>query len=73
MTKDEAARYCGCETEAAFDKWMEKGIVPRPIRGTRRWDRKLIDLFLDRVSEINTEDEVSGGGSALEQWLANQG
>jgi hypothetical protein len=40
MTKTDAAAYCGCGSLAAFDDWVRRGIVPGPIPGTRRWDRK---------------------------------
>jgi hypothetical protein len=36
MTKMDAAAYCGCESLAAFDDWVRRGIVPGPIPGTRR-------------------------------------
>jgi hypothetical protein len=67
MTKDEAAEYCGCETKGAFDTWIQKGIVPGPIPGTQRWDRKAIDVWLDRASEIETSVTPV---STLEQWKA---
>ncbi len=40
LTREQAALYCGCETVEAFDSWVRRGIVPGPIRGTHRWDRK---------------------------------
>jgi hypothetical protein len=72
MTKGEAAEYCGCESKSAFDTWVQKGIVPGPIPGTQRWDRKAVDLWLDRASNIVAETKVSGSSSVLEQWLAQQ-
>jgi hypothetical protein len=54
LTKQEAAAYCGCRTLAAFDQWRAKGIVPPPIPGTNRWDRKALDAALDRASGIVT-------------------
>lgn len=48
LSRDDAARYCGCETTRAFDEWVKKGIVPRPIPGTTKWDRLAIDDALDR-------------------------
>ncbi len=50
LTRDQAAAYCGCETTDAFDGWVRRGIVPGPMAGTRRWDRKAIDRALDRLS-----------------------
>jgi hypothetical protein len=54
MTKAEAANYCGCESVSAFDDWIRRGIVPGPIPGTHRWDRKAIDASLDRASGLAT-------------------
>jgi hypothetical protein len=48
LSREDAAQYCGCETVRAFDEWVRKGIVPRPIPGTTKWDRKAIDDALDR-------------------------
>jgi hypothetical protein len=67
MTKEEAAEYCGCETKGAFDSWIQKGIVPGPIPGTQRWDRKAIDLWLDRASDIKSPAEPV---SAWDEWKA---
>ena len=69
LTKEEAADYCGCRSEDAFDTWMKKGIVPGPIPGTQRWDRKAIDLWLDRASGIQSEVRAR---SALEEWKASR-
>jgi hypothetical protein len=67
LTKLEAAKYCGCETLAAFDQWRHKGIVPGPIPGTTRWDRKALDAALDRASGL-----VAGSGdlSPYQRWKA---
>lgn len=48
LSREEAATYCGCETVRAFDEWVRKRIVPRPIPGTKKWDRLAIDDALDR-------------------------
>lgn len=51
MTGAEAAAYLGI-TSATFTKWVADGRAPKPLPGTRRWDRKAIDLALDKVSGI---------------------
>jgi excisionase family DNA binding protein len=51
MTGAEAAAYLGI-TSATFAKWVANGRAPKPLPGTRRWDRKAIDLALDKVSGI---------------------
>jgi len=69
LKKEDAAAYCGCETLSAFEDWMKKGIVPGPIPGTQRWDRKAIDIWLDRASGIQSETAAS---DPLGEWLASQ-
>lgn len=69
LTKQEAAAYCGCLTEGTFDDWIQKGIVPGPIPGTTRWDRKAIDVWLDRASGIQSETSAR---NPLEEWRASQ-
>ncbi|MHC2462082.1 hypothetical protein ACVIHD_001094 [Bradyrhizobium embrapense] len=68
LSKNEAAEYCGCETLAAFDQWRAKGIVPGPIPGTTRWDRKALDAALDRASGLVTSSEAEL--SPYQRWKA---
>ena len=49
LTRQQAAAYCGV-TPDTFDDYRQRAIVPDPIAGTNRWDRKLIDLWLDKAS-----------------------
>ena len=49
LSRAAAAHYCGV-SKSGFDEWVRRGIVPGP--GTQRWDRKAIDLALDRASGI---------------------
>lgn len=67
LSKEEAATYAGCKTLAAFDDWVVRGIIPGPIPGTHRWDRKAIDSYLDRASGLKTTM-----GTALEDWKAKR-
>ncbi|GAB6995256.1 hypothetical protein JCM18382A_72970 [Bradyrhizobium sp. 17-4] len=69
LTKEHAAAYCGCSTDA-FDTWVKRGIVPGAIPGTQRWDRKAIDWYLDRASGLPTEKTVSG--DPLADWQASR-
>ena len=64
LTRDEAAAYCGLNPEG-FDQWVKRGIVPGPIPGTQRWDRKAIDLALDRASGLESTQPQEG---PFEQW-----
>jgi hypothetical protein len=56
MSGADAAAYCGV-TAATFARWISDGRVPKPLPGTRRWDRKAIDLALDRLSGISPAAE----------------
>ena len=40
LSRDQAAAYCGCDSLSTFADWIRKGIIPGPIPGTRRWDRR---------------------------------
>lgn len=51
LSGPDAAAYLGI-TPATFSKWVADGTAPRPVLGTRRWDRKAIDLALDKASGI---------------------
>ena len=69
MTGAEAAAYLGL-APASFTKWVADGRAPRPLPGTRRWDRKAIDFALDKISGIpsasaSNEDQVE----EERQWL----
>ncbi|NEU94833.1 hypothetical protein FNJ47_03080 [Bradyrhizobium sp. UFLA 03-164] len=68
LSKQEAANYCGCNTLAAFDQWRAKGIVPGPIPGTTRWDRKALDAALDRASGLVTASAPEL--NSYERWRA---
>lgn len=63
LTVEQAAEYCGCETVDAFNTWVRRGIVPPAIPGTHRWDRKAIDIALDRRSGLTNDP-----ASSFEEW-----
>lgn len=67
MSGPDAAAYLGV-TPAAFSKWVAQGIIPKPLPGTRRWDRKAIDLALDKASDIVAPSVVPDEENALENW-----
>jgi hypothetical protein len=69
MTKKNAAAYCGCGSLAAFDDWVRRGILPGPIPGTHRWDRKAIDIKLDLASGLQSS---TAPATALEEWRAKK-
>lgn len=49
MSGPDAAAYLGL-TPATFAKWVAEGRIPKPLPGTRRWDRRAIDIALDKLS-----------------------
>lgn len=67
MTRRQAAAYCRIGA-SAFDDWMTRGILPGPIPGTHRWDKRAIDAALDRASGIAPTMPTS----ALEEWRAKR-
>jgi hypothetical protein len=70
LTRQQAAGYCGL-TESGFSSWIARRLVPGPLPGTKRWDRKALDLALDRLSGILPEaatpacDDAEDGLPAL--------
>jgi hypothetical protein len=67
LTREEASRYCAVSV-ATFTAWVRRGIVPGPVSGTHRWDRKAIDGALDALSHIDDEFEPN----ALDRWKATR-
>lgn len=64
LTRNEAAAYCRLKP-SAFSDWVAKKIVPGPIKGTRRWDKRALDAALDRISGLSQQSDDK---SALAQW-----
>ena len=52
LTRKEAAQYCNV-CVIAFDRYVKKGVLPPKVIGTRMWDRKAIDIWLDRASGLD--------------------
>lgn len=66
LTKEQAAAYCGCESPEAFADWVRRGLVPKAMAGTHRWDRKALDRALDRLSGLGNDSTVL----SFEEWAA---
>lgn len=73
LTLEDAAAYCGLN-KSGFRDWVKRGLLPGPIKGTKRYDKCAIDQALDRLSEIDhpiaPQSEASG---AYDQWKADRG
>jgi hypothetical protein len=70
LSKEDAAAYAGCGTLSAFNDWIRRGIVPGPIPGTNKWDRKAIDAALDRLSGL--QPTIKSELSPYDEWKASQ-
>lgn len=68
MSGADAAAYCGV-TPATWSGWVASGRAPKPLPGTRRWDRKAIDLALDKASGIEAPSIVPDEECPLEKWI----
>lgn len=69
LSGTDAAAYCGVSLNT-WSKWVAAGTMPPPVAGTRRWDRKAIDLALDKLSGIETPDPLSSEEECpLEKWM----
>jgi hypothetical protein len=69
MTKEDAAAYCGV-CAITFGNWVTSGIMPRPFRSTRMYDRLAIEAAIDRDSGILRA--TAPEESALERWQREQ-
>lgn len=65
LNREQAAAYCGCESVEAFSDWNRRGLVPGPMKGTHRWDRRALDRALDRLSGLSDDSSLS-----FEEWAA---
>jgi hypothetical protein len=70
MSKEQGAAYAGCETLSTFNDWIRRGIMPGPIPGTHKWDRKAIDAALDRLSGL--QPTIAPQLSPYDKWKASQ-
>lgn len=69
MSGTEVASYCGI-TLATLSKWVAEGRLPPPLSGTRRWDRKALDLALDKLSGIETPLSKEDAEREWQAWHA---
>jgi hypothetical protein len=56
LTQKAAAAYVGVSTPT-FAKWVMEGIFPGSAGRTKMWDRKAIDLAIDKMSGIKSTPE----------------
>lgn len=71
LTRAQAAALCEL-TPSGFDVWVRKGIVPGPIKGTRRWSRTALDRALGGIDKRG--GDADDPEAIFDQWLkANAG
>lgn len=63
VSRAEAAMYCGLKP-SRFSDLVRNGKMPAAVPGTSKWDMKAINLHLDKLAGIKTEQPKS----ALERW-----
>lgn len=51
--RKDAATYCGI-AESTFSMWVATGKMPPAVPGTRKWDKRAIDVKLDEVSGLSS-------------------
>lgn len=66
MTKQQAAAYCGV-SGPTFTKWVLAGDMPGPFRSTRMYDRRAIDLVLDKAAGISQGEPPKE--DAYDKWV----
>lgn len=69
LTREQAAEYVGVEP-ATFDKYRQRDLLPGPMRGTMRWDRRALDRAMDRLSGL---DEQSPARVEEDPYMAGLG
>lgn len=63
VSRAEAAMYCGLKP-SRFSDLVRSGKMPSAVPGTTKWDMKAIDLHLDKIAGIKSEEPKT----ALELW-----
>jgi hypothetical protein len=70
LTREQAAALCEL-SPSGFDVWVRKGIVPGPVKGTRRWSRAALERSLAGVEKVGNADDPE---AVFAEWLkANAG
>jgi hypothetical protein len=74
LTKEQAAEYCGAKSLRTFDRWRTKNLVPGPIPHLGRWDIKVLDRHIDKLSGLTELVEPSNAeDDELAQWGKQNG
>lgn len=71
ISREQAAAYCQIAL-STFDSWVRRKLLPAAIPGTRRWDRKALDLALDKLSGIEPTPQENTESEA-DRWFRENG
>lgn len=71
LTKEAAAGYLSIST-GTFDLWVHDGRIPCAIRGTKRWDKRAIDVALDKLSGLQEESKSQCEKTDYDDWLRGE-
>jgi hypothetical protein len=66
LSRLRAAAYCDL-SPGTFSNWVAAGRLPRPLPGTRRWDRHAIDIALDKLSG-NKAPSIAPSDDPFAEW-----
>lgn len=69
QSKEGICAYLGHISTATYDAWQAKGIVPGPVPGTNRYDKRQHDHVLDLRAGLIAA-ATGGRASPFEQWEA---
>jgi hypothetical protein len=58
LSRAEAAAYCGFRP-SAFSAHVAAGRLPAALPALRKWDRKVLDAHLDRMSGLEKTEAAS--------------
>lgn len=64
LTREQAAAYCGY-TPDHFSKKVAAGELPAHVGGMMRWDKRAIDLAIDKKSGL---DSTEAPEDAFDAW-----
>ena len=67
QSKRGICEYLGDISPATYDTWQSRGLVPGPVAGTKRFDRRAHDLVLDRQAGLDQSTKPARR-SPLEEW-----
>ncbi|MBO6725544.1 MAG: hypothetical protein JJ911_07790 [Rhizobiaceae bacterium] len=54
LARNQAAMYLGLSL-STFSNWVTAGLLPKPVFGSKRWDRLALNAAIDRESGITSQ------------------